>query len=140
MTGQYQHSIDAKGRLFIPAKLREELGETFYMTISATDPCLVIYSEEGWAALTEKLDSLPQSKVRALSRQLYSNAMKCEPDAQGRILLSQKLRKFASLEKDVVIAGVSKRAEIWNAEKWAAQEEEELNSASLAALMNELNI
>ncbi|MBR0310940.1 MAG: division/cell wall cluster transcriptional repressor MraZ [Oscillospiraceae bacterium] len=140
MTGQFQHSIDAKGRLFIPAKLREELGETFYVTIAGTDRCLAVYSEEGWEKLTEKFDSLPYSQAKRAIRQLYSNAAKCEPDAQGRILLPQKLRAYAGLEKEVVIAGVSKRAEIWNAEAWAKLEAEELETESLAAVMEELGI
>jgi MraZ protein len=140
VTGQYQHSIDAKGRLFIPTRLREELGDTFYVTIAGTDPCLAVYSESGWDKLTEKIESLPQAKSKILRRQLFSNAAKCEPDAQGRILLPQKLRQYAGLEKDVVIAGVSSRAEIWNAEKWAALETEELSPENLAALMEELNI
>lgn len=140
MTGQYRHSIDAKGRLFIPAKLREELGDTFYVTIAGTDPCLAVYSEAGWEKLTEKFDSLPYSKAKTAIRQLYSNAAKCEPDAQGRILLPQKLRSYAGLEKDVVVAGVSKRAEIWNAAAWEALEAKELEAASLAAAMEELGI
>lgn len=140
MTGQYQHSIDAKGRLFIPAKLREELGETFYVTIAGTDPCLAVYSEEGWQKLTEKFDSLPYSKAKKAIRTLYSNAAKCEPDAQGRVLIPQKLRAYANLEKDVVVAGVSKRAEIWNAEAWAKLEAEEMEADSLAAVMEELGI
>lgn len=140
MTGQYQHSIDAKGRLFIPAKLREELGPTFYVTIAGTDPCLAVYSEEGWEKLTEKFDGLPYSKAKKAIRTLYSNAAKCEPDAQGRILLPQKLRAYAGLTKDVVVAGVSKRAEIWNADAWAKLEAEEMEADSLAAVMEELGI
>ncbi len=138
MTGQYQHSIDAKGRLFIPAKLREELGPRFYVTIAGTDLCLAVYSEEGWKKLTEKFDSLPYSKAKKAIRTLYSNAAKCEPDAQGRILLPQKLRSYAKLEKDVVVIGVSNRAEIWNADAWAALEAEELKPENLAAGMEEL--
>ena len=123
MTGQYQHSIDAKGRVFIPAKLREELGET--------------YSDASWAKFTEKFESLPYTKTKAM-RPLFANAAKCEPDSQGRILLPQKLRAYAGLDKDVVIIGVSNRAEIWNAERWAALEAEELNPENLAAVMEEL--
>ena len=140
MTGQYPHSIDAKGRLFIPAKLREELGETFYVTIAGTDPCLAVYSEEGWQKLTEKFDSLPYSKAKRAIRTLCSNAAKCEPDAQGRVLIPQKLRDYANLKKDVIVAGVSKRAEIWNAEAWAKLEAEELEADGLAAVMEELGI
>ena len=101
MIGQYQHNIDAKGRLFIPAKYREELGETFYVTIGL-DGCLSVYSDAKWADLTAKYDALPISKARSM-RALFANAAKCEPDAQGRILIPVKLREYAALEKEVVI-------------------------------------
>lgn len=136
MTGQYQHSIDGKGRLFIPAKLREELGETFYVTMGI-DRCLSVYSDESWGHFTEKFESLPYTKTRAM-RPLFANAAKCEPDAQGRILLPAKLREYAELKKDVVVIGVSNRAEIWNAEAWTALEAEELNPENLSAVMEEL--
>ena len=136
MTGQYQHSIDTKGRLFIPAKLREELGDTFYVTMGV-DGCLSVYSDESWGHFTEKFESLPYTKTRAM-RPLFANAAKCEPDAQGRILLPAKLREYANLKKDVVVIGVSNRAEIWNADAWTALEAEELNPENLAAVMEEL--
>ena len=136
MTGQYQHSIDAKGRLFIPAKLREELGETFYVTMGM-DGCLSVYSDVSWARFTEKFESLPYTKTKSM-RVLFANAAKCEPDAQGRILIPSKLRNYAKLQKDVVVIGVSNRAEIWNAEQWLAMEDEELNPDNLAAAMEEL--
>ena len=116
MTGQYQHTIDAKGRLFIPSKLREELGETFYVTMGM-DSCLSVYSDASWARFTEKFESLPYTRTKAMP---------------------QKLRAYAGLEKDVVVIGVSNRAEIWNAERWAALEEAELNPENLAAVMEEL--
>ena len=137
MTGQYQHSIDAKGRLFIPAKLREELGETFYVTIGM-DRCLSVYSDESWAKFTAKFEELPYTKTKAM-RALFANAAKCEPDGQGRILIPAKLRAYAGLEKDVVVIGVSNRAEIWNAERWQAVEDEELDPAKLFAAMEELD-
>ncbi len=136
MTGQYQHTIDAKGRLFIPAKLREELGETFYVTMGM-DGCLSVYSDGSWAKFTEKFESLPYTRTKAM-RPLFANAAKCEPDAQGRILLPAKLRAYAGLQKDVVVIGVSNRAEIWNAEKWYAVEEAELNPENMGAVMEEL--
>ncbi len=137
MTGQYQHSIDAKGRLFIPAKLREELGDTFYVTMGM-DGCLSVYSDASWAKFTEKFESLPYTKTKSM-RALFANAAKCEPDAQGRILIPAKLRAYAALEKDVVVIGVSNRAEIWNAERWQAVEDEELDPAKLFAAMEELD-
>ncbi|MBD9253835.1 division/cell wall cluster transcriptional repressor MraZ [bacterium] len=116
--------------------LREELGDTFYVTMGM-DSCLSIYSDASWARFAEKFESLPYTKTKAM-RPLFANAAKCEPDAQGRIVLPQKLRAYAHLEKDVVVIGVSNRAEIWNAEKWAEIEAEELNPENLAAVMEEL--
>ena len=118
------------------ALLREELGETFYVTMGM-DSCLSVYSDASWAKFTEKFESLPYTKTKAM-RPLFANAAKCEPDSQGRILLPQKLRAYAGLDKDVVIIGVSNRAEIWNAEKWAEIEAAELNPENLAAVMEEL--
>ena len=135
-TGTYEHSLDAKGRLFIPAQLRKELGDTLYVTMGL-DGCLAVYPQETWDTFTEKFASLPMSQSKAM-RPLFANAAKCEPDAQGRIVLPQKLRAYAHLEKDVVVIGVSNRAEIWNAEKWAEIEAEELNPENLAAVMEEL--
>ena len=135
MTGEYQHSLDAKGRLFIPAKLREELGTTFYMTMGI-DACLSVYPLESWNVFTEKFASLPMTQSRAM-RPLFANAVKCEPDTQGRIVLPQRLRKYASLEKDVVIIGVHNRAEIWSAEKWN-ETEEEMTPEKMAAIMESL--
>ena len=115
MTGQYAHNIDAKGRLFIPARLREELGQTFHVTVGL-DHCLSVYSDESWAAFTDKVRALPYSKAKAL-RPLFANAVDCEPDAQGRILIPTKLREYAGLQKEVVVIGSFDRAEIWNAEQ-----------------------
>lgn len=136
MYGKYKHSVDPKGRLFVPSKLREELGEAFYVTLGL-DHCLSVYTEAGWQAILDKYNALPISQARKM-RFLFANAAKCEPDSQGRILLPQKLRAYAGLDKDVVIIGVSNRAEIWNAERWAALEAEELNPENLAAVMEEL--
>lgn len=136
MTGTYEHTIDAKGRIFIPAKLREELGDTFYLAIGV-DACLAIYPLDTWKQFTEKFASLPMSQSKAM-RPLFANAAKCELDSQGRIVIPPKLRKYAGLEKEAVIIGVNDRAEIWSAASWNAQEEEEMTpekmSACLAAL------
>ena len=137
MTGQYQHTIDAKGRLFIPARLREELGDTFYVTIDGIDPCLAVHSEASWKVFTEKFNSMPYTKARIM-RPIFANAMKCEPDAQGRIVLPKELREYAKLEKEVTVIGVSNRAEIWNAKTWAEKMAEEMDPVNMAALMEEL--
>ena len=105
MTGTYEHSIDAKGRLFIPAKLREELGVTFYLAMGI-DTCLAIYPQSTWDRFTEKFASLPMTQSKVM-RPLFANAVKCELDSQGRIVIPQKLRKYAKLEKDAVILGVN---------------------------------
>ena len=133
MTGTYEHSIDAKGRLFIPAKLREELGLTFYLAMGV-DECLAIYPQETWNRFTEKFASLPMSQSAAM-RPLFANASKCELDSQGRIVIPQKLRKYAGLEKAAVIIGVNDRAEIWSAETWNAREEEEMTPEKMKACL-----
>ena len=133
MTGTYEHSIDAKGRLFIPAKLREELGVTFYLAMGV-DECLAIYPQETWNRFTEKFASLPMSQSAAM-RPLFANASKCELDSQGRIVIPKKLRKYAGLEKDAVIIGVNDRAEIWSAETWNAREEEEMTPEKMKACL-----
>ena len=133
MTGTYEHSIDAMGRLFIPAKLREELGVTFYLAMGV-DECLAIYPQETWNRFTEKFASLPMSQSAAM-RPLFANASKCELDSQGRIVIPQKLRKYAGLEKDAVIIGVNDRAEIWSAETWNAREEEEMTPEKMKACL-----
>ncbi len=121
MTGTYEHNIDAKGRLFIPAKLREELGEVFYLAFGV-DECLAIYPQSTWDIFTEKFASLPMSQSKMM-RPLFANAVKCEPDSQGRIVIPAKLRSYGKLEKEAVIVGVHNRAEIWSAEQWASTEE-----------------
>ena len=90
MTGTYQHTLDAKGRLFIPSKLREELGDTFYVTISR-EPCLCAYNEANWQRLCDKANELPYS-LQSKLRPMFANAAKVELDAQGRILLTQPLQ------------------------------------------------
>ena len=136
VTGTYEHSIDAKSRLFIPAKLREELGTTFYLTMGI-DACLAVYPMETWNLFTEKFASLPMNQSKVM-RPLFANAVKCEPDTQGRIVLPQRLKKYAGLEKDAVIIGVHNRAEIWSAEKWH-EEEDEMTPEKMAAFMESLD-
>ena len=113
MTGQFSHNIDAKGRLFIPASLRKELGQTFHVTVGQ-DRCLSVYSDESWAAFMAKLKELSYNEVKKL-RALFAYAADCEPDSQGRILIPAKLREYAGLTKEVVVVGSFDRAEIWNA-------------------------
>lgn len=138
MTGQYAHNIDAKGRLFIPAKLREELGQSFHVTIGP-DHCLTIYPNETWDDFMAKFREMPYSMGKSL-RVLSANAVDCEPDAQGRILIPTKLREYADLKKEVVVIGSFDRAEIWNADRWAREEAMALESGSLEQAMEEMGL
>ncbi|MBQ9414917.1 MAG: division/cell wall cluster transcriptional repressor MraZ [Clostridia bacterium] len=113
MRGRYTHTIDAKGRIAVPAKMRDELGEKF-IAAAVMEPCVCLYTEEGWNAMLDKLEQLPMTRSRKLLRYLSSNAADVQLDAQGRILLPKHLLTHAKLEKQalVIAAGVA-RAEIW---------------------------
>lgn len=117
--GEYQHTIDSKGRLIIPSKLRDGLGDTFVIT-RGLENCLFVYPQNEWQQLELKLKALPFTKkdVRAFTRFLLSGAIEVELDKQGRVLLPNNLRDFAELDKDCVIIGVSSRVEIWSKKKW----------------------
>lgn len=117
--GEFQHTIDPKGRLIVPHKFREALGEKFIAT-KGLDNCLFVYSQEEWHQLEEKLKTLPFTRpdVRAFVRLFFSGATECELDKQGRILLPANLREHAKLEKDVVVLGVATRVEIWALNQW----------------------
>ena len=117
--GEYNHTIDAKGRLIVPAKFREALGDEFVVT-KGLDGCLFVYSNSEWNAFEEKLRTLPltNKNARQFTRFFLAGAAACEVDKQGRILLPQVLREFAKLEKDVVLVGVASRIEIWSKEVW----------------------
>ncbi|HLR73284.1 MAG TPA: division/cell wall cluster transcriptional repressor MraZ [Pseudogracilibacillus sp.] len=117
--GEYQHNIDIKGRMIVPAKFREELGETFVIT-RGLDQCLFAYPMEEWKLLEEKLKTLPLTKkdARTFTRFFFSGAIECEVDKQGRINIPQNLRTYSTIEKECVVIGVSNRVEIWSKEKW----------------------
>ena len=117
--GEYSHTIDAKGRLIIPSRLRDLLGEEFIMT-RGLDGCISIYSMEEWAIFEQKLRALPlnDEDARALMRFFVAGATPCEIDKQGRILIPQTLRDFAGIDKEVVTAGMLNRIEIWSKENW----------------------
>lgn len=116
---QYAHSLDAKGRLIIPARYREELDEDARMT-KGLDHCIFIFKGEDWKALAAKLNAIPitNDKGRKFARFFMSNAFPCELDKQGRMVIPQTLRDHAGLKKDVVLAGVGNRIEIWDSKAW----------------------
>ena len=118
--GEYNHIIDAKGRLIIPARFRELLGEEFILT-KGLDGCLSIYPMDAWETFETKLRALPltNKNARTFTRFFVAGATNCELDKQGRILVPQTLREFAGLEKEVVLTGNLDRIEIWSKEKWS---------------------
>ena len=111
--GRYQHNLDAKGRLFVPAKLREKLGEGF-IAAAVMDHCVCLYSAEEWDKLMQGLSEMPLTQSRKLLRYLSSNAEDVQPDAQGRILLPKHLATYAGLTHEALIIGAGNRAEIWD--------------------------
>ena len=117
MKGEFRHTIDAKGRLFIPARLREALGARFTVT-RGLDGCLALYPAAAWERLEERIRALPMSRARDLQRFFFSSAFDAELDKQGRILLPAGLRRYAALEREAVIIGAADRAEIWDAVRW----------------------
>ncbi len=136
MTGEYQHSLDSKGRIFIPAKLREELGDVFYITISM-DKCLCVYNSVNWQQLSDKVNAMPYVKQRRM-RPLFAHAARCELDAQGRALIPTNLREFAGLTKNVSVIGCNNHAELWDSEMWKEVFRVETSPENIAAVMEEL--
>ena len=133
--GQYCHTSDAKGRVFIPAKYRDGLGKTFIVT-RGLDKCLCIYPMEEWDKLTAKIEQFPTVTGRKVKRFIYSEASDLELDTQGRALLPQTLRDYADIDKgsDVIIIGVGTYAEIWSVSEWNKEKELE-SSEEIAELM-----
>ncbi|WP_018132735.1 division/cell wall cluster transcriptional repressor MraZ [Effusibacillus pohliae] len=139
--GEYQHSIDDKGRLIIPAKFREELGAGFVVT-RGLDHCLFVYPRKEWETLEAKLKSLPltSSDARAFVRFFFSGASECDLDKQGRVLIPSTLREYAKLERDCVVIGVSNRVEIWAKEAWESYSNDAADSfAAIAEKLTDLN-
>ena len=138
MTGSYQHSVDLKGRLFIPARLRDELGSEFYVTLS-NDKCLHAYSLDSWAKFLEKFNERTREEKTRM-RPLFSNATKCDLDSQGRVLLPQSLRDKANLKKNVTVVGVGDIAEFWDSDTWAEIDAKESSQENLSLMFKELGV
>ena len=142
LIGEYEHSLDAKGRLIMPSKLREDIGEKFIIT-KGLDGCLFVFSQEEWLKFEEKLKTLPLSNknARDFVRFFLSGATECEIDKQGRFLITSILRDYANMEKDVVIIGVGTRLEIWNKDKWKKyNSDENISADEIAENMTMLGI
>lgn len=137
--GEFNHSIDQKGRIIVPAKFREELGEEFVVTLGL-DGCLFLYPDSEWSEFVEQLKHLPGNReARQLQRYFLAGAMTCEVDKQGRMLIPAKLREHAQLEKEVVFVGVLGKIEIWSKERW--DENNDIGDVeAIAENMSELGI
>ena len=140
VTGTYEHSIDAKGRMFLPSKLRDELGSSFHIAVGANRDSagickyLVMYPQAAWQKLQERVAELPSAQAAAMDV-IFGNAAKCEPDSQWRILIPQDLRDYAGLTRDVVVVGNNDKAKIWDAETWNAKKKRELTPEQVADTM-----
>ena len=140
--GEYSHNLDDKGRLAIPAKFRNQVKKGAVVT-RGLDNCLFLYTKDEWEKLAQKLATLPisQSNSRAFSRLMLAGAMDVEVDKQGRIILPEYLRRFAGLKKEVVLAGLYSRIEIWDSEQWNVYKgQTEKESGNIAERMAELGI
>ena len=142
LIGEYEHSLDVKGRLILPAKIREDMGEKFIIT-KGLDGCLFGFSQTEWISFEEKLKTLPltNKNARDFVRFFLSGATECEIDKQGRFLIAANLRTYANLLKDAVIIGVGTRIEIWNKEKWQSyNSDENISADEIAENMTMLGI
>ncbi len=137
LIGEYNHTIDAKGRLNFPAKMREVLGESFIVT-RGLDHCLNVYSLIEWSKLEQNIGELPRNKRRDIERFFFSGAVEVVPDRQGRIVISANLREYAKFDKNIVVVGASDHAEIWDEAIWK-QEFDKLSPESVAKIMDELD-
>lgn len=140
--GEFQHTIDPKGRVIIPAAFRKDLGGKFMIT-KGLEGCLFIFSEDQWNALVAKVETLPlsNSNARAFNRFFFSTAAECELDGNCRILVPQPLRAHAELEKDIYIIGVGTRVEVWSRDRWEKySRDDSLSPESIADTMALLGI
>lgn len=119
--GSYSHTLDAKKRVFIPSKYREDLGDEFYIT-RKFDTFLSIYTAEDWNAYVEKIEKLPESDAQIIQDFILGGAQKCVPDASGRIILEERLLKHAGIEKNIVFVGAGKQIRVWAEETWKERE------------------
>ena len=120
-TGEYEHSVDSKNRIFVPAKFREELGESFIISRDLRGARLKIFSQAGWEAYIAPIMEQERKISEKAMRYLHRNAVQVSPDSQGRVVLTRDLLAYAEIEKNAVIVGCSTYAEIWSAENWACE-------------------
>ena len=142
MIGKYPAKLDDKNRLIVPAKLRSELGEAFYVTLGVNcgHRCLTAYTQADWQTLSDNYNALPISQRGAATSLIFINAAECTPDKQFRFMLTQNLLDFAGISRDVVVVGRAGQAEIWDAEEFAAFEAENLTPEKLLASLEAIGL
>ena len=138
LTGEYQHNMDLKGRVTVPSKFREDLGDKFYVC-KGLDGCLFLLSQAQWDKLVEKVSAIPLAQGKGIQRYFFSGAAEVEPDKQGRILLPPNLREHADLGKEVVVIGVGDYVELWEPDRWQKMKDS-MRGGDMAAAMEELDI
>lgn len=142
MIGKYPAKLDEKNRLFVPAKLREELGETFFVTLGVNcgHRCLTVFTAPDWQTLNDRFNALPVSQRSAASSLIFMNANECTPDRQFRFTLTQFLLDYAGIGREVMIVGRAGQAEIWDAEEFRSFETENLTPEKLLASMEAIGL
>ena len=142
MIGKFPAKMDDKNRLFVPAKLRAELGSDFYVTLGVNcgHRCLTVYTAPDWEVLSQNYNQLPISQRGAATSLIFMNATECEPDKQFRFGLTQFLLDYAGIEREVMIVGRAGQAEIWDADEFAAFERENLTPEKLLASLEEIGL
>lgn len=142
MIGKYAAKLDDKNRLIVPAKLREHLGEDFFVTLGVNcgHRCLTIYTSSDWQTLSDNYNTLPISQKGAATSLIFMNAVECEPDKQFRFSLSQFLLNYAGIGKEVMIVGRAGQAEIWDTKEFEAFENENLTPEKLLASLEAIGL
>ena len=142
MIGKYPAKLDDKNRLFVPAKLRDELGGDFFVTLGVNcgHRCLTIYKANDWQNLSENYNALPISQRGAATSLIFMNATECEPDKQFRFTLTQFLLDYAGIGREVMIVGRAGQAEIWDSAEFAAFEAENLTPEKLLASLEAIGL
>ena len=142
MIGKYPAKLDEKNRLFVPAKLRVELGSDFYVTLGVNcgHRCLTVYTAEEWARLSENFNALSLAQRSGATSLIFMNAVECNPDKQFRFGLSQNLLSYAGIDREVMIVGRAGQAEIWDAAEFAAFESENLTPEKLLASLEAIGL
>ena len=136
LIGEYSHTVDTKGRINFPYKLRDDLGDSFIVT-RGLDNCLYVYSMEEWLELEKSIKQLPRAKRRDLEHFFFAGASEVQPDKQGRIGIVPKLREYAGIDKNVVVVGASDHVEIWDSAAWESVSSS-ISAEAIADTMDEL--